>query len=110
MSSNSFGQKLKAMRTAAGLTQGELAEKAGMSKAGIADLEQGRNSPSWVSVQMLAKALGMDCNAFAADEEGDEGETTSARIGRPKKEVAEEKPAEKKPRAKSKKGESGGGS
>jgi transcriptional regulator with XRE-family HTH domain len=61
---NQFGLRLKELREAAGLTQPQLAEKAGQSKAGIANLEQGRYDPSWSTVQALAGALGVDCRAF----------------------------------------------
>jgi transcriptional regulator with XRE-family HTH domain len=35
-----------------------------MTKAGIADLEQGRRKPSWETVLALAKALGVTPDAF----------------------------------------------
>ena len=59
-----FGQKLKALRTGAGLTQEQLAEKAGLHKLGIAKLEQGLRAPTWDTVQALAKALGASCEDF----------------------------------------------
>lgn len=59
-----FAARLKELRETAGLTQGQLAEKAGLSKAGIADLEQGRNRPSWDTVQALCNALGVSCEEF----------------------------------------------
>src|SRR4051812_22326297 len=73
MASNptSFGLKLKELRHHAGLTQPGLAEKAGMSKGGIADLEQGINKPSWETVQALAAALGVSCEAFQAPPSAD---------------------------------------
>lgn len=59
-----FGTKLKAMREAAGLTQTALAELAGLTRDGVAHLEQGRRKPSWETVQSLARALGVSCEAF----------------------------------------------
>jgi putative transcriptional regulator len=59
-----FAARLKELRVAAGLTQPELAERAGMSKAGVADLEQGRREPSWSTVLALCAALGVGCDAF----------------------------------------------
>ena len=64
MDTSFFGARLKELRKTGGMTQPELAEKAGMSKGGIADLEQGINQPSWATVASLAKALGVDCRAF----------------------------------------------
>ena len=59
-----FGERLKAVREAAGLTQDQLAERAGLYKFSIAKLEQGVREPTWGTVQVLAKALGVDCTAF----------------------------------------------
>lgn len=64
MDSSSFGIKLKELRTAAGLTQAALAEKAGVSKGGIANIEQGIREPVWSTIVALAAALGVDCSAF----------------------------------------------
>lgn len=62
-----FGTRLKELRQAAGLTQEQLADKAGMNRFGIAKLEQGVTSPTWETVQALAGALGVDCTAFQVD-------------------------------------------
>jgi transcriptional regulator with XRE-family HTH domain len=62
---SAFAEKLKQMREASGLSQEGLAAKAGMNRFGIAKLEQGVREPSWATVQALAKALGVDCTAFA---------------------------------------------
>jgi transcriptional regulator with XRE-family HTH domain len=60
-----FAERLKQLREAAGLTQPALAEKAGMNRFGIAKLEQGHREPTWATVQALAAALGVTCEAFA---------------------------------------------
>jgi len=55
-----FGGVLKRYRVAAGLTQEELAERAGLSARGISDLERGRRShPYFETVRLLADALGL---------------------------------------------------
>jgi predicted ATPase/class 3 adenylate cyclase len=55
-----FGQLLRRARQAAGLTQEELAERAGLSRRGIADLEGGaRRRPRKDTVALLATALGL---------------------------------------------------
>jgi transcriptional regulator with XRE-family HTH domain len=82
---------LKELREAAGLTQPQLAEKAGLSKAGIADIEQGRRVPSWDTVLALATALGVSCEAFT--HQPAEREATGR--GRPRKDTTPSKPARK---------------
>ncbi len=56
----SFGFLLLRHRMAAGLSQQELAERAGLSRRGISDLERGaRRSPYPATVRRLAEALGL---------------------------------------------------
>src|SRR5579884_515104 len=56
-----FGLLLRRYRRAAGLTQDELAERAGLSARGISDLERGaRGRPYRDTVQMLADALALN--------------------------------------------------
>jgi DNA-binding CsgD family transcriptional regulator/transcriptional regulator with XRE-family HTH domain len=61
-----FGERLRRYRVAAGLSQEELAERAGLSAHGISDLERGaRNRPYSDTVQRLALALQLDQGATA---------------------------------------------
>lgn len=60
----SFGARLKAMREGKSLTQQQLADAAGFSREFISRLEKDRQEPSWGSVQKLASALGISCEAF----------------------------------------------
>ncbi len=54
----SFGFLLRKYRIAAGLTQEELAVRAGMSARGISDLErEARRTPYKGTVELLAQAL-----------------------------------------------------
>jgi transcriptional regulator with XRE-family HTH domain len=76
------------LRESAGLTQQELAARAGMHKLGVAKLEQGLREPTWATVQALAKALGLTCLDFVA-EEGEAPRKTPAPIGRPRTRPAE---------------------
>jgi predicted ATPase/transcriptional regulator with XRE-family HTH domain len=66
----SFGDLLRRLRVAAGLTQEELAERAGLSRRGITDLERGaRRTPHRETLGLLANALGLEGNdrtAFVA--------------------------------------------
>jgi transcriptional regulator with XRE-family HTH domain len=55
-----FGDLLRQHRLAAGVTQEELAERAGISARGISDLERGaRTRPHRQTVRLLADALGL---------------------------------------------------
>lgn len=55
---------MRELRTAAGLSQPELAERAGMNRFGVAKLEQGVREPSWSTIKALCLALGVKCDAF----------------------------------------------
>ncbi|HEV2127932.1 MAG TPA: tetratricopeptide repeat protein [Thermomicrobiales bacterium] len=60
-SPESFGNVLRRYRILAGMSQEELAERAGLSVRGIGDLERGqRRGPRLRTVQALADALGLD--------------------------------------------------
>src|SRR5229473_2738021 len=62
-----FGQLLRRYRTAAGVSQDELAEQAGLSAHGISDLERGaRQRPYPDTVQRLADSLHLDAPQRAA--------------------------------------------
>jgi DNA-binding XRE family transcriptional regulator len=63
-----FKDKLKELRLKAGLTQQELAKKAGMTLHSIRNHEQGIRLPSWPAVVRLAKALAVTTDEFAACE------------------------------------------
>jgi non-specific serine/threonine protein kinase len=55
-----FGDLLQRYRTSAGQSQEELAERAGLSRRGISDLERGiRHTPYPATVRRLVKALGL---------------------------------------------------
>jgi transcriptional regulator with XRE-family HTH domain len=76
---------LRQLREAAGLSQAELAERAGMHRFGVAKIERGERVPGWDTVLALGKALGVPCTAFEA-EGGAQGSAEQPRgPGRPKK-------------------------
>jgi transcriptional regulator with XRE-family HTH domain len=91
MSVEWFGPRLKELREAAGLSQVQLAEKAGIGAGGLRDIEQGRATPRWDTILALCQALGVDCSAFAQEP----AERPPAKPGRPPKAPpsTEEKPA-----------------
>jgi transcriptional regulator with XRE-family HTH domain len=51
---------LKEIRVRAGLTQRQLAERAGKSQSEIARIERGRQDPSLTTLHRLARAAGFD--------------------------------------------------
>ncbi len=58
---NTFGEQLRRLREAAGLTQEELAERAGLTPKGVGALERGdRKRPYPNTVRALADALGLE--------------------------------------------------
>jgi transcriptional regulator with XRE-family HTH domain len=70
-----LGGNVKALREAAGLTQQQLATKAGLSMSGLGTIEQGKKpDPRLSTVVALANALGVTvdeliaCGAKAGDE------------------------------------------
>jgi transcriptional regulator with XRE-family HTH domain len=64
-----FRDELKRLREKAGLTQESLAQRAGTSVGNVRNYEQGIRIPSFPGVIKLAKALGVDCTAFAECED-----------------------------------------
>jgi transcriptional regulator with XRE-family HTH domain len=59
-----FGPRLKQLREGAGLTQAQLAERAGLHPQGIVKLERNEREPAWGTVLALADALGVSCDDF----------------------------------------------
>jgi transcriptional regulator with XRE-family HTH domain len=94
-----FGPRLKELREAKGLTQPELAERAGMNRFGIAKLEQGVSRPHWDTVVALCQALEVDCNAFMQEP----STRKPAGPGRPPKPAEPAPVATKKPRGRPRK-------
>lgn len=54
------GRNVRRARIEKGLTQEELAERAGTSQFYVSSLEAGRRNPTVVTVVSLAQALGVD--------------------------------------------------
>ena len=52
--------KLLQMRSAAGLTQDQLARRMGTKKSNISRLEKGNTNPSWKSLKKYAHACGFE--------------------------------------------------
>ncbi|MBY0512556.1 MAG: helix-turn-helix domain-containing protein [Gemmataceae bacterium] len=81
-----FGEKLRELREAKGLSRQALADASGVTFATIHGYEIGRRSPSFNNVVLLARSLGLDCTAFGQCDD----------IGQPAAEPEPEKPAPKK--------------
>jgi transcriptional regulator with XRE-family HTH domain len=52
-----LGNAIKAHRTSLGISQEELAHRAGLHRTYVSDLERGARNPSIESIQKLARAL-----------------------------------------------------
>lgn len=101
VSADRFALRLKELREQAGLTQDQLASKCKLTKAGIAQLEQGRRKPAWETVLTIAGALKVECTAFTQEPAAHKPQGR----GRPRKYAADAPPAEpKRPRGRPRKG------
>ena len=89
----SFGSRLKELRTAAGLSQKDLAAQAGIGQQSIANWEQGLREPSWPNVVAIAAALGVSCEAFQQEP----APTEKPKPGRPPKATPATPPADELP-------------
>ena len=93
MNESAFAYRLRELREAAGLTQKQLAERAGVALRTVSSLEQALYEPVWSTALALARALGVEVQAFIVpqDDQG-EVEVTGAAVskrgrGRPRKEA-----------------------
>jgi transcriptional regulator with XRE-family HTH domain len=75
-----FKDVLRDLRKQVGMTQKELAKKAGVPLPSLRGHEQGQRVPSWGSVVKLAKALNVSTDAFSdCDEVREEEKPTPKR-------------------------------
>jgi len=93
-----FAGRLKEERERAGLSQRELAERAGCNVFTLSKLERGTQEPAWPLVRALARALGVTCAAFETTEAvtAPQGDAAPRARGRPRKDGEQGKA--KKPR------------
>jgi transcriptional regulator with XRE-family HTH domain len=95
----SFADRLIGVRVKAGLSQYALAKRAGLTKQALSLLESGENDPRWQTVQRLALALGVSCDAFRDPELTLPPQGPRPRMGRPPKgNPVNQAPASRKPR------------
>ena len=95
-----FARRLTELREAAGLSQYEVAKRAGLTRQTLSRLEMGESVPTWPTVQLLASVLGVDCTAFIDPSLQPPAIEPARPRGRPKKadHAEAEKPAAKKTR------------
>lgn len=67
MKSQSFGEKMKAVRINKGLTQKALADKMGVSASTVGMYEQGRRIPDANALSKIAAALDVSVDALMKD-------------------------------------------
>lgn len=69
-----IGTRLKAMREARGLSQRELAARAGLTNGTISLIEQNKSSPSVSSLKSLLDAIPMSLSEFFSEVEAENGQ------------------------------------
>ncbi|HTU18906.1 MAG TPA: helix-turn-helix transcriptional regulator [Gemmataceae bacterium] len=105
MSAKWFAGRLRELRLAAGLSQKDLAERAGIDKDSLSRLERDKWQPTWETVLALASALDVEVGAFtvAPKDEPAPQRGRPRNPSSPEESSAEDKPAvpePKKPAAK----------
>jgi transcriptional regulator with XRE-family HTH domain len=104
-----FSDKLIELRTAAQMSQGELARRIGLTRQAISSLEADRNAPDWATVQRIAVVLGVSAGVFADPNIPLPEVQPKKAPGRPRKATAEYSPTPPPSAPSSKKGKGKGG-
>jgi len=65
-----FAKRLRALREAAGQSQGDLADRASLSRTYLNQLEAGKRDPSLSTLTRLARALGVKLEALIGAQGG----------------------------------------
>lgn len=65
---NQFGERVRQIREARGLTQAVLAETIGKTRASITNMEAGRQQPTLSTLVDLARALGVPTGVLLGEE------------------------------------------
>jgi transcriptional regulator with XRE-family HTH domain len=78
-----FAEKLRELRDAKGLSEEKLAELSGLRFGTVHGYGLGRRKPSFAAVVKLAKALSVDCTAFAECDDIQDGEAEPATPKKP---------------------------
>ncbi len=68
--SHRTGQKLRLLRSAAGLSLDDLSRRAGVSRAMLSQIENGKSSPTITVLSKIAAPLNTACGALIAEQDG----------------------------------------
>jgi transcriptional regulator with XRE-family HTH domain len=86
MPSRAMGDRLRELREKAGLSQAEVAERAGVPLGTLRGWEYGRREPLLSAAGQLAVALGVEVGELLkAPESEEESQTSTKHRGRPRK-------------------------
>jgi transcriptional regulator with XRE-family HTH domain len=77
-----FGQKLRQLREAAGLSEAKLAEASGVPFGTLHNYGQGIRKPTLAAALKLARALRVSTDVFAACDDLEEGRSSSPAKGK----------------------------
>ena len=77
---SSVGERIKERRVELSWTQEQLAQKAGISKSFLSELENSKRSVSADNLLDIARALGVSLDYLMTGEEGEETETRPAEV------------------------------
>ena len=89
-----FARRLVELRTAAELSQYELAKRTGLTRQAMSLLELGERQPNWETVQRLAAILGTSCQEFTDPDMKFPEQGPARSRGRPPKATPATPPAE----------------
>lgn len=81
-SSDVFPARLRAAREKRGLTQGELAKRAGLQMSAISHFETGTRKPSFENLRRLADALDVTTDYLLGRSEDFDGSAAAAKLHR----------------------------
>ena len=61
-----FGRRLRKLRTKRGWTQVQMAEKLGLDRSYLADVERGKRNISLVNLEIIARGFGLSLSRLLA--------------------------------------------
>ena len=63
-----FGEAVQKRRSGLGISQEELAERADLHRTYVADIERGARNPTLLTIEKLARGLGVSSSALLSEE------------------------------------------